>query len=56
MSLQQLEVETTATNAKAKVIHSRKDIGARVKCAKIMIKAKYDYRMTVQEARVERLH
>ena len=53
-SLHQLEAETTATNAKAKVVCSRRDLRARVKCAKIMIKAKYDYRMTVQEARVER--
>ena len=41
-------------NAKAKVVHSRRDLRARVKCAKIMIKAKYDYRMTIQEARAER--
>ena len=54
MSLHQLEVETTTANAKAKVVHSRRDLRARVKCAKIVIKAKYDYGMTVQEARVER--
>ena len=53
-SLHQLEVETTATNAKAKVVRSRRDLRARVKCAKIVIKAKYDYHITVQEARVER--
>ena len=53
-SLHQLEVETTAANAKAKIIHSRRDLRARVKCAKVMIKAKYDYHMTVQEARAER--
>ena len=52
--MHQLEAETTAANAKAKVIRSRRDLRARVKCAKIMIKAKYDYRMTVQEARAER--
>ena len=52
--MHQLEAETTATNAKAKVIHSRRDLRARVKCAKIVIKAKYDYHMTVQEARAER--
>ena len=54
VSLHQLEVETTATNTKAKVVHSRRDLRARVKCAKIMIKAKYNYRMTIQEARAER--
>ena len=53
-SLHQLEVETTAANVKAKVVHSRRDLRARVKCAKIMIKAKYDYCMTIQEARAER--
>ena len=47
-------METTATSAKAKVVHSRRDLRARVKCAKIVKKAKYDYHMTVQEARVER--
>ena len=53
-SLHQLEAETTAANAKAKVIHSRRDLRARVKCAKIMIKAKYNYCMTIQKARAER--
>ena len=52
--MHQLEVETTTTNAKAKVIHSRRDLRARVKCAKIVIKAKYDYCMTIQEASTER--
>ena len=50
----QREVEATATNEKAKVTHSRRDLRARVKCAKAMMKAKYEYRMTVQEARAER--
>ena len=54
MSLHQLEAETTATNAKAKVVCSRRDLRARVKCAKIVIKAKYNYHMTIQEARAER--
>ena len=53
-SLHQPEAETTTTNVKAKVIHLRRDLRARVKCAKIVIKAKYDYRMTIQEARAER--
>ena len=44
----------TAANKKAKVAHSRRDLRARVKCAKAMMKAKYEYRMTVQEARAER--
>ena len=53
-SLHQLEAETTATNEKAKVTHSRKDLRAKVKCAKTMIRAKYAYHMAIQEARVER--
>ena len=53
-SLHQLEAETTAANAKAKVVCSRRDLRARVKHAKIVIKAKYDYCMTIQEARAER--
>ena len=52
--MHQLEAETTTTNAKAKIVCSRRDLRARVKCTKIMIKAKYNYRMTIQEARVER--
>ena len=53
-SLHQREVEATTANEKAKVAHSRRDLRARVKCAKAMMKAKYEYRMTVQEARAER--
>ena len=53
-SLHQLEVETTAANAKAKIVHSRRDLRARVKCAKVIIKARCNYHMTIQEARVER--
>ena len=54
VSLHQLEVETTADNVKATVTHLRRDLRTRVKCAKTIIKAKYDYHMTVQEARAER--
>ena len=54
VSLHQREVETAATNKKAKVTHSKRDLRARVKCAKAMMKAKYEYRMAVQEARAER--
>ena len=42
-SLHQLEAETTAANVKAKVACSRRDLRAKVRCAK----AKYDYCMTV---------
>ena len=50
----QREAEATTDNEKAKVTHSRRDLRARVKCAKAMKKAKYEYCMTVQEARAER--
>ena len=53
-SLHQREAEAAATNKKAKVTHSRRDLRAKVKCAKAVMKAKYDYRMTVQKARAER--
>ena len=36
---------------KAKAAHSWRDLHARVKCAKAIMKAKLNYRMTVQEAR-----
>ena len=47
-------MEATATNKKAKVTHLRRDLRAKVKCAKAMMKAKYEYHMAIQEARVER--
>ena len=53
-SLHQLEAETTTTNIKAKVAHLRRDLRAKVKCAKAAIKAKYNYHMAIQEARTER--
>ena len=43
-----------ATKEKAKATCSRRDLKARVKCAKAMIKVKYEYRMAVQGARAER--
>ena len=36
-----------------KIVHSRKDLNAKVKCAKAVMKAKYDYRMAIQEARTD---
>ena len=47
----QWEVEAAATNERAKIVHLRKDLQARVKCTKAVMKAKYDYRVAVQEAR-----
>ena len=47
-------MEAAASNEKAEVAHWRRDLRAKVKCAKAVMKAKYDYHMTVQKARVER--
>ena len=41
-------------NEKAKAAHSRRDLKARVKCTKAIIKAKYEYHMAIQGARAER--
>ena len=50
-SLHQQEAETAAANERAKIAHSRKSLQARVKCTKAVMRAKYDYRVAVQEAR-----
>ena len=50
-SLHQWEAEAAAANERAKIVYSRKDLQARVKCTKAVMWAKYDYRMAVQEAR-----
>ena len=49
--LHQREAETAATNERAKIAYSRKDLQARVKCAKAFMRATYDYWVAVQEAR-----
>ena len=53
-SLHQHEAEAVAANEEAKVAHSQRDLQARIKCAKVVMKAKLDYRVTVQEARAVR--
>ena len=50
-SLCQHEAEAVAANEEAKIVHSQRDLQARIKCAKVVMKAKLDYRVTVQEAR-----
>ena len=52
--LHQWGAERATTNKRAKIIHSRKDLNTRVKCATVVMKAKYDYRVAVQEARATR--
>ena len=52
--LHQQEAKEAMANKKAKIIHSRKDLDAKVGCAKAVMKAKYNYRMAIQEARTIR--
>ena len=52
--LHQWEAEAAAANERAKIVHSRKDLQARVKCTKVVMRAKYNYRVAVQEARAVR--
>ena len=55
-SLHQRGAEKATANERAKIVHLRKDLDAKVKCTTVVMKAKYDYRVTVQEARVIRCH
>ena len=50
----QHEAEAVAANEEAKVAHSQRDLQARIKCAKVIMKVKLDYQVTVQEARAVR--
>ena len=52
--LHQWEAEAAAANERAKIVHLRKDLQARVKCVKAVMRAKYNYRVAVQEARAIR--
>ena len=53
-SLYQQEAKEAVANERAKIVHSRKDLNTKVKCAKAVMKAKYDYQMAIQEARTIR--
>ena len=53
-SLCQEETEEAAANERAKIIHSRKNLDAKVECTKEVMAAKYNYRMAIQEARMTR--
>ena len=50
----QQEAEEATANEKAKIIHPRKNLNAKVGCAKVVMEAKYNYRMAIQEARMIR--
>ena len=51
VSLCQEEAEEAAANERAKIIHSRKNVNAKVECTKEVMAAKYNYRMVIQKAR-----
>ena len=53
-SLHQQKAKEAIANERAKIIYSRTDLNTKVKCTKAVMKAKYDYRMAVQEARMIR--
>ena len=50
----QQEAKEAVANERTKIVHSRKDLNAKVRCTKAVMKAKYDYRMAIQEARTIR--
>ena len=50
-SLCQEEAEEAAANERAKIIHSRKNLNAKVECTQEVMAAKYNYRMAIQKAR-----
>ena len=49
--LKQWEAKEAATNKRARIVHSRSDLSAKIRCAKAVMKAKYEYWVVVQEAR-----
>ena len=54
VALCQQEAERATANEKAKSIHLRKELNARVKCTTAVMKAKHDYRVAIQDARATR--
>ena len=54
VSLCQEEAEEVAANERAKIIHSRKNLDARVGCTKAVMAAKHNYSLAIQEDRTTR--
>ena len=54
VSLHKQEAKEAAANERAKIIYSRKNLNAKVVCTKVVMVAKYNYRMAIQEARTIR--
>ena len=52
--LKQWEAEEATANKRARIFHLRSNLNAKVKCTKAVMKAKYEYRVVVQEARATR--
>ena len=52
--LKQWEAKEATANERARIVHSRSDLNAKVKCTKVVMKAKYEYQVAVQEARATR--
>ena len=48
----QNEAKEAAANEKAKVLHLHAVLDAKVDCAKVVLEAKYSYRVAVQEAKM----
>ena len=53
-SMHQQEAKEAAANERAKIIHSRKDLNAKVRCTEAVMKAKSNYQTAIQEARTIR--
>ena len=52
LQLCQNEAEEAAANNKAKVLHSHGVLDTKVDCTKVVLGAKYSYRVAVQEAKM----
>ena len=53
-SLHQQEAKEATANERAKIIHSKKNLDAKVGCTKEVMVAKYNYMIAIQEARMTR--
>ena len=54
VSLHQHEAKGDVANEKAKILHSREILDAKVGCTKAVMEAKYNYRVAIQEAKTIR--
>ena len=54
--LKQQEAEEATANKRARIVYSRSDLNAKVKCTKAVMKAKYKYKVAIQKARATRFN